>query len=70
MARNNMKFAVEKHSVFINGSNTSVSLEDDFWDGLQEIAADKKISVNKLVERISRYQQDRQFVFCNSSICF
>jgi len=49
-----MKFAVEKHSVFINGSNTSVSLEDDFWDGLQEIAADKKISVNKLVEHIRR----------------
>jgi predicted DNA-binding ribbon-helix-helix protein len=49
-----MKFAVVKRSVFIDGSYTSVSLKDDFWDGLQEIAADKKISVNKLVERIRR----------------
>ena len=33
-----MKSAVVKRSVLIGGHNTSVSLEDEFWNGLKEIA--------------------------------
>ncbi|MGA8944452.1 MAG: ribbon-helix-helix domain-containing protein, partial [Pseudolabrys sp.] len=32
------KSAVIKRSIIINGHKTSVSLEDEFWHGLREIA--------------------------------
>jgi predicted DNA-binding ribbon-helix-helix protein len=47
-----MKTAVFRHSIFINGRKTSLSLEDEFWYGLLEIAVYKKMSVPKLVEQI------------------
>jgi len=47
-----MKSAVRKHSVYINRRKTSVSLEDDFWFGLLEIAVIKKATVPGLVARI------------------
>jgi predicted DNA-binding ribbon-helix-helix protein len=47
-----MKSPVIKHSVILNGHKTSVSLEDQFWDGLREIAARENIGVSGLVERI------------------
>jgi predicted DNA-binding ribbon-helix-helix protein len=51
-----MKSPVIKHSVILNGHKTSVSLEDQFWDGLREIAAQENLGVSSLVERID---QDR-----------
>ena len=36
--RREMKSAVVKRSIIINGHKTSVSLEDAFWKGLREIA--------------------------------
>jgi predicted DNA-binding ribbon-helix-helix protein len=47
-----MKSAVIKRSIFINGKKTSISLENEFWYGLLEIAFYKKLSVPKLVESI------------------
>jgi predicted DNA-binding ribbon-helix-helix protein len=47
-----MKSAVRKHSIYINGRKTSVSLEDDFWFGLLEIAAVKNTTVPALVARV------------------
>ena len=47
-----MKSAVQKHSIFINGRKTSISLEDDFWYGLLEIAVYKKTTVPALVARV------------------
>ncbi len=44
--------AMRKRSVVISGHRTSVSLETAFWAGLKEIADRRKISVNRLVERI------------------
>ena len=32
------KSAVTKHSIFINGHKTSVSLENEFWRGLHDVA--------------------------------
>ncbi|MGC1983358.1 MAG: ribbon-helix-helix domain-containing protein, partial [Pseudolabrys sp.] len=47
-----MKTAVIKRSIMIGGRKTSISLEDEFWYGLLEIAAYKKMTVPTLVKRI------------------
>jgi predicted DNA-binding ribbon-helix-helix protein len=47
-----MKSPVIKHSIILNGHKTSVSLEDQFWAGLREIAARENMAVSALVERI------------------
>jgi predicted DNA-binding ribbon-helix-helix protein len=46
------KSAVIRRSILINSHKTSVSLENDFWFGLREIADHEHISIPKLVERI------------------
>ncbi|MFY9787492.1 MAG: ribbon-helix-helix domain-containing protein [Pseudolabrys sp.] len=51
-----MKTAVIKRSIFINGRKTSVSLENEFWAGLHEIAKSRKTTAAKLVgDRPSTY---------------
>ena len=47
-----MKTAVIKRSIAIGGRKTSISLEDEFWYGLLEIAVHKKMTVPTLVKRI------------------
>lgn len=47
-----MKSPVIKHSIILNGHKTSVSLEDQFWAGLREIAARDNVAVSTLVGRI------------------
>ncbi|GGF17618.1 hypothetical protein GCM10011611_24350 [Aliidongia dinghuensis] len=44
--------AMRKRSVVIAGHRTSVSLETAFWAGLKEIAEQRGLSVNRLVETI------------------
>jgi predicted DNA-binding ribbon-helix-helix protein len=48
------KTAVIKRSIFINGHKTSVSLENEFWDGLREIAGYETRAVALLIEQINR----------------
>lgn len=48
------KSTVIRRSILINSHKTSVSLENDFWFGLREIADHEHISIPKLVERIDR----------------
>jgi predicted DNA-binding ribbon-helix-helix protein len=43
---------VMKHSIMLVGHKTSVSLEEQFWDGLHEIAFKKGVSTAALIERI------------------
>ena len=43
-----------KHSVLIAGHHTSVSLEDDFWAALKEIAEARGVSLNRLIAEIDR----------------
>jgi len=53
--RNGAATAIEtmrKRSVVIAGHRTSVSLETAFWAGLKEIADQRGVSVNHLVEVI------------------
>lgn len=43
---------VIKRSITINGHNTSICLEDQFWDGLREIANEKNETVEDIVSRL------------------
>lgn len=46
--------AIRKRSVKIAGHSTSLSLEGVFWDALKEVAADRGLSLNALIEQIDR----------------
>ena len=48
-----MTSAVVKRSVEVAGRKTSVSLEDVFWTSLKEIADEREIKLNHLVEEIA-----------------
>jgi predicted DNA-binding ribbon-helix-helix protein len=50
---------VLKHSVIVDGRKTSVSLENEFWTALREIAASRGMSVSALVGTI-KLQGDSQ----------
>ena len=41
-----------KRSVVISRHQTSVSLEKPFWEGLIQIATDRKLSINRLISEI------------------
>lgn len=43
---------VIKRSIIRNGHKSSVSLEDEFWDGLREIAGRENVTVSALVGTI------------------
>jgi predicted DNA-binding ribbon-helix-helix protein len=45
---------VLKRSVVIGGHKTSVSLEDEFWSGLKEIAAGRNMTLSDLVATVER----------------
>jgi predicted DNA-binding ribbon-helix-helix protein len=47
-----------KRSIVCNGHKSSVSLEDQFWNCLREIAKSKKLTVSKLVEEIDHHRND------------
>ncbi|MEM6942029.1 MAG: ribbon-helix-helix domain-containing protein [Pseudomonadota bacterium] len=41
-----------KHSVTLKGHRTSISLEDEFWNELRDIANEKGMAINALVADI------------------
>ncbi|MFK8250279.1 ribbon-helix-helix domain-containing protein [Ancylobacter terrae] len=47
-----MKSPVVKRSIVIAGHKTSVSLEDQFWDALKEIAASRRSTLSDIVAAI------------------
>lgn len=47
-----MKSTIHKRSLEIAGHKTSVSLEDEFWSALKEIARDDGVTVFDLTTRI------------------
>ena len=54
-----MKSAVIKRSIDIGGHKTSVSLEDEFWDGLRAIAELQQLTVSSLTKRIDNERHNR-----------
>jgi predicted DNA-binding ribbon-helix-helix protein len=47
---------IVKRSIIRNGHKSSVSLEDQFWDCLREIAKSKMLTMSKLVEEIDQHR--------------
>lgn len=43
---------IRKHSLLIAGHQTSVTMEDAFWDALKKIAEERAMTVNALVTEI------------------
>ena len=48
---------LRKRSVLVSGHQTSVSLEQEFWDELAAIAARRRLSINALVGEIDRARE-------------
>jgi predicted DNA-binding ribbon-helix-helix protein len=51
------KSPVTKRSIVIDGHKTSISLEDQFWDALREIATARGITTGTLVASIDADRQ-------------
>jgi predicted DNA-binding ribbon-helix-helix protein len=49
-----------KRSVTIAGHRTSVSLEPEFWDALNEIAAEKKRPLARLIGEVDKREGREQ----------
>ena len=51
---------MKKRSVNIHGHQTSITLEDEFWDALKNAAQKRGLSTNKLIAEIddTRGQQN------------
>ena len=52
-----MKSLVVKRSILLAGRKTSVSLEDEFWTALKEIAGDRHVTMSELVSGIDKQRQ-------------
>jgi len=52
-----MKSSILKRSIVIEGHKTSVSLEDDFWNELKQIASGQRTTLSQLVEKIDEARQ-------------
>jgi predicted DNA-binding ribbon-helix-helix protein len=60
-----MKSQLVKRSIAIDGHRTSISLEDDFWNSLREIAHQQHKTVSQLVARID---EERKFANLSSAV--
>jgi predicted DNA-binding ribbon-helix-helix protein len=49
-----MKSLVARRSIVLAGQNTSVSLEEPFWQGLKDIAASRGTTLSDLIGSIDR----------------
>ncbi|WP_316860093.1 ribbon-helix-helix domain-containing protein [uncultured Cohaesibacter sp.] len=45
---------MKKHSVTIAGHRTSISLEEEFWQGLKDLARDRNKSLADIIRQIDR----------------
>jgi predicted DNA-binding ribbon-helix-helix protein len=78
MGDKGMKSSITKRSIVIGHHKTSVSLEDDFWNSLKEIARGRRITRSGLVAALDSKRQHgnlssaiRLFVldFYRSQVC-
>ena len=56
-----MKSTIVKRSIVLAGHKTSVSLEDAFWDGLKDIAKDRRKPLSDLVGSIDTNREHVTF---------
>jgi len=60
-----MKSLITKRSTVIAGHKTSVSIEDEFWKGLQEIAKQRQETLSHLIASID---EERKHANLSSAI--
>jgi predicted DNA-binding ribbon-helix-helix protein len=60
-----MRSPIRKRSVLVAGRRTSVSLEDEFWDGLKKVADARNI---KLIALVAEIDSNRQHANLSSAI--
>jgi predicted DNA-binding ribbon-helix-helix protein len=60
-----MQSLIAKRSIMVKNQKTSVSLEDDFWEGLREIARLRRVSLSRLITSIDA---DRELTNLSSAI--
>jgi len=60
-----MKSTIIKRSIVIAGHKTSVSLEEPFWQELSAIAAERDMTLSKLVSKIA---SDREYGNVSSAV--
>jgi predicted DNA-binding ribbon-helix-helix protein len=60
-----VKSLVSKRSIVVAGHKTSVSLEDQFWNSLKEIAGERGMTLTELIRAIDA---DRQHANLSSAI--
>ena len=53
-----MESPVIKHSVLVSGHKTSITLEDEFWNSLQEIADERCKTVSRLITSIDARRKE------------
>jgi predicted DNA-binding ribbon-helix-helix protein len=53
-----LKSSILKRSIIIGGRKTSISLEDQFWEALNEIAKERGATVQELVKSINAKRQN------------
>ncbi len=54
-----MKSSIVRRSVVINGRKTSISLEGQFWKGLEDIANDRHQSMSQLITSVNARRRRR-----------
>ena len=54
-----MKSPIVKRSILLAGRKSSVSLEDEFWTALKEIAGDRNVTLSELFSGIDKQRQHR-----------
>jgi predicted DNA-binding ribbon-helix-helix protein len=57
--------AIKKRSILVVGHKTSISLEDEFWESLREIAGKRHLHVGQLIAEID---EGRHLVNLSSAI--
>jgi predicted DNA-binding ribbon-helix-helix protein len=60
-----MESLIVRHSIMVKKRKTSISLEDDFWQALREIASLRRVSLSRLISSIDA---DREFANLSSAI--
>jgi predicted DNA-binding ribbon-helix-helix protein len=58
MTKPPMKSPMMRRSVYVAGHKTCLSLENEFWEGLIEIAKERGVSTSELVTSINGTRRD------------
>jgi predicted DNA-binding ribbon-helix-helix protein len=56
--RRPLKSPIARHAIRIAGHKTTISLEDQFWEELREIATERRTTLQDLVTSINRDRRE------------